>query len=118
MKTKIYMTGIAMFLFLLLSGYYIPNNDIIANSTKSSILIIEPNEKAGPEECPYLQEKEGITCPYLEGKIDDSVSSCPYLSGESKCPFSEKEAQSESCPFLNDKGNAKKIYKTIKNTSS
>ena len=118
MKAKIYMTGIAMFLFLLLSGYYIPNSDIITNSTKSSILIIDPTEKAGSEECPYLQKKEETTCPYLEGKIDDSNSSCPYLSGESKCPFSGKEAQSESCPYLKDKGNAKKIYKTIKNTSS
>lgn len=118
MKTKIYMTGVAMFLFLLLSGYYIPNNDIIAHSSKSSILIIEPNEKAGSQECPHLQKKEETTCPYLEGKIDDSNSSCPYLSGESECPVIGKEAQSESCPFLNDKENSKKIYKTIKNTST
>jgi hypothetical protein len=58
------------------------------------------------------------TCPFLEGKNDDSKSSCPYLRGESECPFSGKETQSESCPFLNDKNKGKKIYKTIKKTST
>ncbi|MGB5289403.1 MAG: hypothetical protein WBQ32_02830 [Ignavibacteriaceae bacterium] len=118
MKAKIYMTSIAIFLLLLLGGYNIPNSDIVTNSTNTSILKIESNEKAGPEDLPFLQQKEETTCPYLEGKIFDSNSSCPYLSGESKCPFSGKEAKSESCPYLNDKGNEKKIYNAIKNTST
>jgi hypothetical protein len=107
---------------LLLSGYHIPNNEIITNSTKSSILIVEPNANAGLEDCPYSKGKDEISCPFLEGKINDANSSCPYSNGEYECQYLGKQTQPGACPYqnkdLNKQSETKKIYKSLKNTST
>lgn len=118
MKTKIFVISIGIFLILILTGLNFPTDEVMSNSSKSVVTPSNSKENPKPENCPYLQGKVETTCPFLDKKINDSKSSCPYLSGKSECPFNAEESQLETCPFLNDSGNAKKIYKTIKNISS
>jgi len=118
MKNKIFVISSGIFLILLLTGLNIPTGEVISNSSKSVVTKSDSKENPTPENCPYLLGKVETTCPFLKKKINDFSSSCPYLNGELECPFNVEESQPKSCPFLNDKENTKKIYKTIKNTSS
>lgn len=118
MKNKILVISSGIFLILILTGLNYPTGEVMSNSSKSVVTASDSKENPKLENCPYLQSKVETTCPFLTGKINDSKSSCPYLNGKLECPFNAEESQVETCPFLNDSGNAKKIYKTIKNISS
>lgn len=94
MRTIIYFLCITALSIFLFTGYFIQSGELLAN------------EKPNTTECPYL-----------EGKTNNSSSACPYLNGELKCPYTGNETKTESCPYLKENGNGKKIYKTIQNSS-
>lgn len=68
-------------------------------------------------DCPFLQSQAESSCPYLESKLSDSNSGCPYLSGQSKCPYSGKELKKESESTDKRNGGIKEIYKAVEKIS-
>ena len=120
MKSKaiILLSGIIVILFLGGNSLQSSKEETGAGS-KSYFNFVDG--KINEDTCPYLQQKNGANCPYLNESIENSKSSCPYLSGKTKCPFTGEGIQSPSCPYLNqdskDNGNKEKKYNVIKNTA-
>jgi len=122
MKDKIFVISIGIFLILLFSGLNVPADEQISSASVSVIAVSDAEGNSNSEKCPFLQEKKNTSCPYLNENIEESFSSCPYLSGEEKCPYTGYKSQTPSCPFLNkdlkDDDNKENNYNTIKNTST
>ena len=120
MKNKIFVFSIGIFSILLFSGINIPANELF--SRVSVIAASDSGSNLDSEKCPFLEGKKDISCPYFNGNFENSNSSCPYLSGKEKCPYTGKETKTPSCPYLNQDlkkdGNKDNIYKMIKNTST
>ncbi len=106
MKTKIFLSVLIIISLALLSSGFIYNVDS------------HPNDKTNQTDCPYFQKKSEKTCPYLEGKVDESNSECPYLSGKTTCPYSGKESKTETESSKKGKSKEIKFYRTIKNIST
>jgi hypothetical protein len=122
MKNKIFVISIGIFSILLFSGLNIPANELLSRASVSVIAASDSESNLDSEKCPFLEGKKDNSCPYFNGNIEESNSSCPYLSGKEKCPYTGKETKTPSCPYLNQDlkkdGNKEDIYKTIKNTST
>jgi hypothetical protein len=122
MKNKIFVFSIGIFSILLFSGLNIPANKLLSTASVSVIAASDSESNLESEKCPFLEGKKDISCPYFNGNFEDSNSSCPYLSGKEKCPYTGKETKAPSCPYLNQdlkrEGNKDNIFKMIKNTST
>ncbi len=122
MKNKIFIISIGIFSILLFSGLNIPASEILSRASESVIAASDSESNLDSEKCPFLEGKKDISCPYFNGNFENSNSSCPYLSGKEKCPYTGKEIKTPSCPYLNPDlkkgGNKDNIYKMIKNTST
>jgi hypothetical protein len=106
MKKKNFVLIAAIVIIFLFGGYYFQYN------------VLNAVGKTDKKVCPFLQSNTNNSCPYLNEKSEHSNSKCPYLNGEMKCPSNGKEFKSDDCPYLKQNGNAKKNFKTIKNTST
>ena len=122
MKYKIFVISIGIFFFLLFSGINVPADEQISSASISVVALSGAEGNSDSAKCPFLQGKNDISCPYLDDNIEESFSSCPYLSEKEKCPNTGYETQTPSCPFLNkdlkDDDNKEINYNTIKNTST
>lgn len=106
MTTKIIMSAILMASFILISTGFIYSDNSLSDHKKNNA------------ECPYLQEKSEITCPYSEGKVNKSDSECPYLSNKTTCPYNGNESKTETETSNKGKSKEIKFYRTIKNIST
>lgn len=95
MKTKVILSTISILSFTLISSGLI----------YSGISLLD--DKKSQTECPYLKEE-----------FDKLNSECPYLSGKSTCPYSDKESKIETETSDKGKRKEKKSYRTIKNIST
>ena len=122
MKTKIFVISIGIFFILLFSGLNIPANKLLSSASISVIAVSDEKGKSDSEKCPFLQGINETSCPYLINNIEESNSSCPYLSGKEYCPYTGKEIQKPTCPFFNqdlkEDESKDNNYNTIKNTST
>jgi hypothetical protein len=95
------------------------NEEAVGNSKR---YINFSDGKLNKNACPYLQQKIGSSCPFLNGSTDKPTTSCPYLSNDSICPYLNNENQKEDCPYLNKSSkegtDSKEIRKTIKMNST
>ena len=105
MKRKFFLFSLTFLSIFLFTSIYVQSNNFSADD--------KPNKK----ECPYLQNLSENKCPYLEGSIENKDLDCPYLKGEIEFHYKSKELNSNSCPFLLDQNDGKKVYPNLKNTS-
>jgi len=121
MKNKMIVISIGIFFVLLFSGLNIPAGEKISSASIPVIAVSDAEGNSYSDKCPFLQGKNYNSFPYLNDNFEESYSSCPYLSGKAKCPYTDKETQTRSCPYLNqdlkEDGNKEKTYNVIKNTS-
>lgn len=122
MKNKIFVISIGIFFILLFSELNIPANELISSASISVIAASDAEGNPDSEKCPFLEGKNNTSCPYLIDNGKETYSSCPYLSGKTKCPYAGKETQSPSCPYLNQDLKEDEIkernYLAIKNIST
>jgi hypothetical protein len=83
MKRKFFLFSLTFLSIFLFTSIYVQSNNFSDDD--------KPNKK----ECPYLQNL--------------SENKCPYLQSEIEFQYKSKELNSNSCPFLLDQNDGKKV---------
>jgi len=115
---KVIVILVGLGLVLSLTGFSVTDSGKEAVKSLADHKQISDDKKDKAGGCPYLSGEIKSSCPYLNKTHSETKTECPYLKGDAFCPFTGKQSDDGSCPYLKDREKPAKNYRTIKQTST